>query len=225
MIRSTVKLYSSTIAETAAAILRGPFVWLMLIALPIVLAILSFVVSPLGLAGGFIVGFASAYLNGAYLYGVGQSVERKSALRFGIVGESMGQHVWDVMHILFLMFICSLVFGLGGLPAIVPTLLAVIAFILFNPWPEVIHSERTTGAMDILVRAFRFMLQHGPEWVIPHLLFVAIGVGVMLSPTDVAPSFGLGLGVVAHPIMVFRAVLYRKLAGDSRRARAWRDQF
>jgi hypothetical protein len=225
MIASTVKLYSATITETAGAIVRAPFVWLMLIALPLVISALAVLVSPLGIIGGFAIGFASVYLYGAYLYGVGQSIERRKALGFGIIRESMGHHVWDVMHIAFVHWVCSLVFGLGGLPAMVPALLGLAAFILFNPWPEVIHSERTSGAMDILVRSFRFMSEHGPEWVIPHLVLVAIGFGFTLYPMGLEPVVGLGLGVFLHPVMVFRGVLYRKLGKGNRRVRAWRDQF
>ena len=225
MIRSTIQLYSAVVTDTAGAILRGPFVWLMLIGLPIVLGLLSVVLSPLGIIGGFALGFASVYFYGAYLYAVGQSVERRTPLGIGIIRESMGHHLWDVMHIAFLHWICSLVFGLGGLPAVVPTVLGIVAFVLFNPWPEVIHSERTNGAMDILVRAFRFMSQNGPEWVIPHLLLVGLGWGALNAPSSVISGVGLGLGVFLHPIMVFRAALYRRLAGGSRRARTWRSQF
>ena len=225
MIRSTIRLYSAVIADTAAAVLRGPFVWLMLIALPIVIGVLSVVLSPLGIIGGFVLGFVSVYLYGAYLYAVGQSIESRKALGIGIVRESMGYHLWDVMHIAFLHFICSLVFGLGGLPSIVPTMLGIVAFILFNPWPEVIHSERTNGAMDILVRSFRFMTQNGPEWVIPHLILVGFGFAAMATPSTIASTAGLGVGVLLHPIMVFRGVLYRRLSRESRRARTWRGQF
>ena len=35
----------------------------------------------------------------------------------------------------------------------------------------------------------------------------------------------LGVGVLLHPVMVFRGVLYRRLSRDSRRARTWRGQF
>ena len=225
MIRSTVKLYSEAITETTTAILRGPFVWLMLIALPVVIALLAVLVSPLGIIGGFAVGFASVYLYGAYLYAVGQSLEQRKPLGFAIVRDSMGHHVWDVMHIAFIHWICSMVFGLGGLPAIVPTLLGLAAFFLFDPWPAVIHTERTSGAMDILVRAFRFMSENGPEWIIPHLLLFALGAGVVISAASIAPAAGLGAGAFLHPLMVFRAVLYRKLAGGSRRSRTWKGQF
>ena len=170
MIRSTLHLYASSISDTAKAVLRGPFVWLMLIFMPIAIMSLAVLVSPLGMIGGFVVGFAAVYLYGAYLYAVGQSVEQSGSLGLTIVRERMGEHVWDVMHVAFLHWIVSLVFGLGGLPSMVPVLFSVIVFILFNPWPEVIHSERTSGAMDILERAFRFMSSNGPEWVFPHVL-------------------------------------------------------
>jgi len=224
MILATLQLYASAISDTVGAVLRGPFVWLMLIFMPIVITALAVLVSPLGMIGGFAVGFAAVYLYGAYLYAVGQSIEQSKPLGIGIIRESMGQHVWDVMHVAFLHWIVSLVFGLGGLPSMVPVLFSVIVFILFNPWPEVIHSEHTSGAMDILVQAFRFMSSNGPEWVFPHLLLIGLGVGLSMIPGGLSPELGLGAGVLLHPIMVFRGVLYRKLGSENRRVRAWRGR-
>ena len=101
MIRSTIELYASTLKETVEALLRGPFVWLFLIAMPLVLAGVGLLVSPFGYVGGFVLGFASVALFGAYLYGVGQSIEQRKPLGIGIIRESMGQHLWDVMRLPF----------------------------------------------------------------------------------------------------------------------------
>ena len=225
MIQSTLHLYVGAIAHTAGAVLRAPFVWLMLIFMPIAITALAVLVSPLGMIGGFVVGFAAVYLYGAYLYAVGQSIDCMAPLGISIIRDSMGEHVWDVMHVAFLHWIVSLVFGLGGLPSMVPVLFSVVVFILFNPWPEVIHSERTSGAMDILVQAFRFMSSNGPEWVFPHLLLIGLGVGLSMVPGGLSPELGLGAGVLLHPIMVFRGVLYRKLSSGNRRVRAWQGRF
>ena len=225
MIQSTLRLYAETAIETVSAIARGPFVWLYLLVLPLATMLISVVVSPLGMIGGFIAGFAIIYLYGAYLYAVGQSVERKKPLGFGIIQESMGHHLWDLMGVAFLHFLLSLAFQFGSLPSVIPTLVAIITFILFNPWPEVIHSERAHGSMEILVRAFRFMQSNGPEWIVPHILLFAMGAGVMVIPGDLGPALALGSGIVLHPVMIFRAVLFRKLGSGSRRSRSWRNQF
>ncbi len=58
MIQSTLRLYADTLIETGSAVLRGPFVWLYLMVLPVVSLLISVVVSPLGMIGGFIAGFA-----------------------------------------------------------------------------------------------------------------------------------------------------------------------
>ena len=224
MIKGTISLYAEVLAETGQALLRGPFVWLFLLVLPVVLSVAGALLSPLGIIGGFIYGFGSVYLIGAYLYGVGQSVSQRTALGVAIVRESMGHHVWDVMGIAFLHWMLSLALQFGTLPDVLPKLIAIVTFILFNPWPEVIHSDRAQGSMDILVRAFRFMQSNGPEWVVPHLLFFVLGFGTMMVPGDLS-SFVLGAGLVLHPVMVFRAVLYRKLSSGSRRARAWKSRF
>jgi len=225
MIQSTLRLYAETFVETGAAILRGPFVWLYLLVLPVVSVLLSVLVSPLGMIGGFIAGFAIIYLYGAYLYAVGQCVGRRKSLGFGIIQESMGHHLWDLMGIAFLHFLLSLAFQFGSLPTAVPTLVAVVTFILFNPWPEVIHSDRVSGSMDVLVRAFRFMQANGPEWVVPHIVLFAMGAGVMVIPGDLSPAMALGSGLLLHPVMVFRGVLYRKLGTGSRRSRTWQSHF
>jgi hypothetical protein len=225
MIKSTLALYVDTLMETGGALMRGPFVWLFLLVLPVVITVASVVLSPLGIIGGFIIGFGAVYLYGAYLYAVGQSVSRRNALGFGIIQESMGHHVWDVMGIAFLHWIMSLALQFGALPDVLPTLIALVTFILFNPWPEVIHTERVQGSMDILVRAFRFMQANGPEWVIPHIVLFVCGFGFTMVPGDLAPMMAIGAGVFLHPVMVFRAVLYRKLSSGSRRVRSWQGRF
>ena len=74
MIRSTIELYGATLKESLEAILHGPFVWLFLIVIPALVAGLGIVLAPLGIIGGFILGFAAITFFGAYLYGVGQSI-------------------------------------------------------------------------------------------------------------------------------------------------------
>ena len=224
MIKRTLRLYGETLVETGTALLRGPFVWLMLLLIPVVILVAATLLSPLGMIGGFVVGFGVVYLYGAYLYAVGQCVQRRVPLGVGIIKESMGHHVWDVMGVAFLHWILSLAFRFGSLPEILPMLVSVVALILFNPWPEVIHTDRVSGSMDILVRAFRFMQANGPEWVAPHVLLFVLGAGVVMVPGDLQGAMALGSGLVLHPVMVFRGVLYRKLGSSSRRSRAWNSR-
>ena len=225
MIRSTIQLYSSTIKETIEALLRGPFVWLYLIVLPALIAGLGLILSPLGLIGGFALGFAAVTFFGAYLHGVGQSIEQRKPLGIGIVRESMGHHLWDVMGIAFLHWIVSMAFNYGNLPSVVTMVFGIVGFVLFNPWTEVIHTDRVQGSMDILARSFRFMSANGPEWIIPHLVIFALAGGLSLAPGSMDAFFVFGSGVALHPMMVFRGVLYRKLSSGSRRSRTWRSQF
>ncbi len=225
MIRSTFQLYASTTKETVEALLRGPFVWLYLIAMPAILAGVGILMSPFGIVGGFVLGFLSVALFGAYLYGVGQSIDQRKPLGFGIIRESMGHHLWDVMGIAFLHWIVSMAFGYGNLPTMLTVAFGIVGFVLFNPWAEVIHSERVQGSMDILARSFRFMSANGPEWIIPHLLIVVLLGGLSVVPGSVGSFLAFGSGLALHPIMIFRGVLYRKLSSGSRRSRTWRSQF
>ena len=225
MIRSTIELYGATLKESLEAILRGPFVWLFLIVIPALVAGLGIVLAPLGIIGGFILGFAAITFFGAYLYGVGQSIERRHSLGVGIIRESMGHHLWDVMGVAFIHWMVSLAFQYGNLPNAVSLVVGIIGFILFNPWTEVIHSERIQGSMDTLVRAFRFMSSNGPEWIIPHVIIFALMGGVTMVPGSLSGILVFGSGIALHPLMVFRGVLYRKLSTGSRRSRAWRARF
>jgi len=225
MVQSTLALYGATLKDTAAALMRGPFVWLFLIVLPALVTGLGILLSPLGIIGGFALGFAVITMFGGYLYAVGQSIDRRTALGVGIIRESMGHHLWDVMGIAFIHWMVSLAFQYGNLPSAISTVVSIVGFVLFNPWTEVIHSERVEGSMDILVRAFRFMSANGPEWIIPHLLLFAVMGGLTMAPGSVDGFLVMGGGFALHPFMVFRGVLYRKLAGSSRRARSWKSQF
>ncbi|MAY79598.1 MAG: hypothetical protein CL930_02335 [Deltaproteobacteria bacterium] len=227
MIKSTIQLYIDTATDTLKAIGRGPAVWLFSIALPFIVGGFAILLSPLGIIGRFAAGFVMITMAGAYLFLVGQSLERTNPLGFSIIKDSIGNHLWDVMGIFFLHWILSLGFAYGSLPDMVFILVTIVIFILFNPWPEVIYQDRRTGSMDILVRSFRFMQANGPEWVVPHLLLVALGFGSLIpGPTGVLQ---MGMGVASlllfHPVMVFRGALFRNLNKGSRRSRAWQSRF
>ena len=194
MLRSTLQLYTSTVKETVEAILRGPFVWLFLIVLPALVMGLGILLSPFGIIGGFALGFAAISFFGAYLYGVGQSIEQRNSLGAGIIRESIGHHLWDVMGVAFIHWMVSLAFQYGNLPAAVSMLVSIVGFILFNPWTEVIHSERVQGSMDILVRSFRFMSSNGPEWIIPHIVLFGLMGGVTMMPGSMDSFLVFGAG-------------------------------
>ena len=92
MIKSTLALYFDTVRETGSALMRGPFVWLFLLALPVVITVASVILSPLGIIGGFIIGFGAVYLYGAHLQASGRV--SPAATRSG--WASFGR-AWDTM--------------------------------------------------------------------------------------------------------------------------------
>ena len=223
MIRSIFQLYREVFAQTGGGIARGPAAWVACILISPALGLIGTLVAPLGIIGGFILGFASAWLYGAYLWLVEESLKRRTALGWGVLRESSGQYVWEVIGVGFIAWIASMVLEFAQVPGNIRLIIWLIAFVLFNPWPEVIYQNRPAGSLDTLQRSFRFMSANGPEWIIPHLAFV--GLAYLLLQTDASPLLWMGASLFVHPLMVFRGALFGKLNNSNRRVRAWQNKF
>ncbi len=221
MFVSTLRVYRAAAAAAGGAIVRGPAAWVASLLIFPLLGILGMLVAPLGIIGGFIIGFATAALLGAYLFLVGEALTRKSALGWSVLRESLGHLLWEVMGVMFFAWILQIVLGAIGAPSMVVLGLGLALLVMFNPAPEVITQDRAAGTTDTLMRSFRFMTANAPEWILPHL--VLVGICYALAP--ILAEWWLGSGVLVHPIMLFRGALYRELATGSRRAREWRSRF
>ena len=180
-IMGTWKLYAAAGQATGRAMLRAPagLVGLLAAQASIVLAMTLF--APLGLIGGFIVGFIMAAAAGAYLHLLDVSLTSHHAIGWGVIRESMGRYVWEVIGVMF-------VFWIGGmaLEYVIPdarllTAVWLVVFVLFNPAPEMIYQRHNAGSMALLSDALSWVKQNGPEWFAP---MVVLGCGIVLFDPD-----------------------------------------
>lgn len=156
-------------------------VFFLLLAFGIRLA-LSIALGPFGLAGALVMGAADAALTGWYLALVRTAVLGRRRLTWRDVQENAGQLFGETISVLFLFSIAE--FIIGGVAPVALLVLVPVANFAFNPVPELIYLGRETG-MDLLRRAWRFMQESWPEWLVPNLLVVGLVCGTLA---------GLGLG-------------------------------
>ena len=170
----------------------------------------------------------------------------------GDVTDSVGPYLWEVISVLFLFWIASLVLNMLHLGSLT-VILVVVAFLIFNPIPEVLYQSRARS-VDALTRSISFIKENWPEWFVPQLLMILLMApllhgGPMLLFTMFGPFFGfLDVGrllaqaffggvastntliwtatavVLVHTMMLFRGFLYAELSQGSRRTRAWKSQ-
>lgn len=214
-------------------------------------AVVSFLVIPLGFAGGFISSLVNAAAAGSYLFLLETSVLHRRRVRLDDVTTSAGRYLWDVISVLFIFWIGSLLLSpfFKAIPALALAVNLVV-FVVFNPAPELVYQGHSRS-LALLGDAVRFVFDNWPEWFIPQvvvglgLLFLYPG-GVMPLLQATGPYFGFtsvavplvgsltgGLSafllvqtvlsvMIIHMVMLFRGFLYRDLSRGNRRARAWK---
>lgn len=203
---------------------------------------------PLGIIGGLLLNLVGAACISGYLYLLSQAVQG-SKLRFDDFKRGFGALFWDVVSVMFAIWIISFLVGLvtrgagpNG-PAIEAMVALAMAFFL-NPVPEMIYLGRTRS-FDLLLQSSRFVLANPVAWFLPNLLFAVL----LLAPTgELAvkhpgellilfsrvfstqlpglfvglPLWALPLGLLLlHYVMVFRGLLFQGLSTGSARQREW----
>lgn len=250
LVSATLKVYRDAAAEAGRAFARSAWALVLLLLCYPLLAAVGMAVSPLGIAGGFIYSIVNAACAGTYLATLQDALTARRSMGLDVVRTNLGRYTWDVIGVLFPLWILSLVLNLGQLPWFVPLAVNLAVFLFLNPAPELVGRSRA-GGVELLGEAWRFMMQNGPEWIAPHLL--VLGIGWLLVPADVIPLlqlFGPNFGFVAaggfalgavgggatgwiagglfvaavHAIMLLRGALFVRLGTGGRRARAWQDR-
>jgi hypothetical protein len=234
------------------AVRRAAASWLAAVSIPIyAIAFLwaARLVAPLGMIGGFIVGFIGAAFVGGYLSMLATAIAggklRLADLRHGL------RAVWDVISVFFALWIIGL--GLGVLQkaagpngTAVAGVAALAGAILLNPVPELIYSSRSRS-FALLKESVSFVMENPVAWFAPNLVFAFVFLWatralVFSSPAELLlrlASLGSMEGVLGlvggsplwlapllvvfvHYAMVFRGLLFRELSSGSTRMRAFR---
>lgn len=227
-----LRIYWKCLSRVPGDIAKSPWVLLLPMIYGVLSAVAAMLVSPLGIVGGFLLGFVECGLIASFLFFLDEVVSR-SPVRMGELIRSYQRYFWPVMNVLFVFWIGEIVLGLfvrtmanGG---IIELGVMLVLAVLLNATPEVIYQRRVWGGMDVIMGSIAFIQENWIEWFIPNVL---IGVAAyflfpMLLALLAAPLGVLGTGVgglvagmLALPIMAFRGHLFQELdAGDARSRR------
>jgi hypothetical protein len=143
--------------------------------------------SPLGMAGGFILGFLEAACISSYLYLLSQAVTG-SRLRVADLRKSFTALLWDVVGVLFALWLFSMGVELiarmaGDRGPAVNAIYALAVAVFLNPIPELIYQRRSTGrTTDLLLVSARFIQSNWIEWFLPNLAFGALLLFIAFGP-------------------------------------------
>ncbi|HVZ86516.1 MAG TPA: hypothetical protein VHG72_06085 [Polyangia bacterium] len=179
-----LKLYARLAGRSVRLALRGWPAAVALLLYATALQIAGGLLGQLGMVGGFLVGFVIAFLISSYLHLLSLTVAGRP-IRLADFRESFGARFWDVVSVLFAIWIIELVVGLATANAgprgeIVTVLVGLTMVVFFNPVPELIYlGNGQVRSFALLLAAARFISAHWPEWLAPTALMAA----VVLAPT------------------------------------------
>ena len=174
--RLIVNLYGWVARE---ALFRAAKAWpvaLATIAYALIFELVGRLVAPLGLAAGFILGFIEAGCIASYLYLLSRAVQG-SRLKLEDLKQSFGAFFWDVIGVLFFLWIAGWVVEFvermaGDHGAFIAAAYGLAVAVFLNPVPELIYLGRGRGrTTDLLLESGRFVQTHWMEWFLPNLLF------------------------------------------------------
>lgn len=233
---------------TVLAFQRALRAWPLALALFVYAAILlmaRILIAPLGIVGGFILGFVMAACWSSYLELISQAViGSKLRLDWNELKRTFGARLWDVVSVMFAFWIISMVTqpltaGPNG-DALAAIFAIAIAF-FFNAVPELLY-QGNERSFSLLLASARFMMANPVVWLLPNLLFAAAALapfgGLQVQkPAELLLVFGSvfssPLGIIArmplwswplvllglHFVMVFRGILFAELLRGGGRAR------
>jgi hypothetical protein len=246
-----LKLYARLAGKSIRLAVRG---WPAAVVLPVYAALLMIAVrqaTQLGIAGGFLVSFAAAFVISSYLHLVWLAVMGRK-IGLGDLRDSFMAHFWDVISVMFATWVIQLGVGLltrdaGDRGTIIFILVDLTMVVFFNPVPELIYlGGGRVRSFGLLMEAGRFISAHWPEWLAPSALMAAVVLAPsgLLQRGPVAVKLlmfqqlfsleGLSQAVLRFPFwlspflllfinwgMVFRGLLFDELTSRVRRPRPW----
>ena len=246
LLRATLALYRDAAIDAARATGRSAFALVLLLLLFPALAGVSMATAPLGMIGGFVVGFMNAACAGTYLATVQDALDARRTISVSSIRANLGRYTSEVIGVAFPIWVVIAIASLA-LSGTVALILQLAIGVALNVAPEMIGRSRSSG-VQLLQDAFFWLRESGPEWFVaqgvlllpllvlrpsafgqvvgmfgPNFGFVNAG-GLALSAGSGPLAWLAGLGLVAfvHVIMLFRGALFQRLGQGGRRARAWR---
>ena len=184
---SVLTLYRRAVLSTLRSIQQGWIGMIALVGFALLFVGISRIASPLGMAGGFVLGAANALLVGATLHLIEQSLSGVRALQLHDIVDSLGHYFWDVIGVGFVLWfpVMALDMGTQANPygQFLSAACLLLLFILLNPAPEVIYQVRHDSPLDVFKTCYDFVLENWIEWFLPFGLLI---LPVVLSPSGLS---------------------------------------
>ncbi len=214
LFRATLLLYRHALVKAARSFIRC---WMIAVAVVVFMVLLIFAgasVGRLGLLGGFLMGAANALLVGATLSLIEDAVLNARPIRFQDIWGSFGKYFWDVIGVLFILWIPMMLLerGMAANPQgqVITSLIFLLLFIILNPAPEVIYQVRHGSSLDIIRESYEFVVENWIEWFLPLVVLAfPLLLAFLKNPTGhVAWTGGLSFAqLVFFPWMVLNSWL------------------
>lgn len=175
--QATVRLYHQTLLATLQSLQHNWILIPVLLVFAVGMVLVTLLVAPLGMIGGFILGAINALIIGTTLSLTEEAIRGGRRLRWQDIPQSMGQYFWDVISIGFMVWfpLMFLEMGLQTNPyqPLIATAVFFLIFVLLNPVPEVIYQSRKGSALEIVQESYEFVLENWIEWFLPVALAIA----------------------------------------------------
>ena len=218
----TAALYARVFRRGATLAVRNWPVGLVIVVYLALLGVLTVVVAPLGMVGGFLLYLAMVACMSSWLSLVAQAL-RTGRVHLADVPASFSAYFWDLLNVGFLFWGLQLVATLVLAPFPFLRIVFGLAVIVFlNAVPELVYVGRL-AATEVLVESYRFIGENWIEWFPANLLLAGCVLAVFLLPEG---PFGLLfaalLGLVLYFGMIVRGLLFQELSTSSRRGREFR---
>jgi len=243
----TLRLYGREASRALSHAARAWPVAFSLVLYALLLQLAAALLLPLGMVGGFLLGFAVAACVSSYLHLLSEVVAGRK-VTLAALKQSFGARLWDVVSVLFAFWIIdfllgTLTRGMGQNGVIVRALAGLTMAVFFNPVPELLY-RGSSRSFALLADAARFVSKHGLEWLLPNLLIAvallapsgilrasSMGERVLLLQSLFSATGVLGLMasvplwalpillIVIHWAMVFRGLLFGALVSGGARRR------
>jgi hypothetical protein len=182
----------------------------------------------LGFVGGLLVGIVWASCAGSFLYLVEMMV-RTSRVSLADFRRSFGAYLWDVMGVLFLLWLFLMVAApaLASLPRGPALLLSayLVMLVFFNAVPELIYLGHHSS-LQLLRESYVFIGENWIEWFPASLGMTAVlyWISVPALPGFLGWVQTALVALLVYFVMVVRGLLFLELHDSSRRARIFRHR-
>jgi hypothetical protein len=179
-----LKLYARLAGKSLRLALRGWPVSVALLVYALAFLLAEGALGQYGVIGGFLAGLLMAFLVSSYLHLLALALSGRP-IRLGDIRESFGARFWDVVSVLFALWIIdyllsTLLGGAGDRGQMVMVLVGLAMAVFFNPVPELIYQgQGRTRSFALLIESAKFISAHWPEWLAPNVLIAA----VILAPS------------------------------------------